>query len=65
MVDPVVVGRDLLELFSILSLEDEAIPPLKVMVGSFGNVHALHGLARLHAVLPIDNPKFALLNIFS
>ena len=64
MVDPVVVGKDLLVLFFILSLDNKVVPLLKVMAGSLGNIHALHGLACLHAVLPIDNPELAFLNIF-
>ena len=64
MVDPVVVGRDLLVLFFILIPNDEVVPPLKVMAGSFGNVHALYGLACLHGMMSIDNPELAILNIF-
>ena len=56
MVGPVIVCEDFLELLFTLSPDDEAVPPLKVMAGFLEDVHALHGLASVYAVLSTDNP---------
>ena len=56
MVDLVIVCGEFPKLLLTLSPEDEGVPPLKVMVGSLRDVHALHGLVGLYTVLSIDNP---------
>ena len=63
MLDPVIVCRDFLEFLLTSNLNNEVIPTLEKIVGSFRDVHALHCLASLYAVLSIYNPELLVSNL--
>ena len=63
MVDTIVVCRDLTQLLFTPGPHNEAVPLLEELPGALGDVHALHGFACLHTMLPVDDPEVPVLDV--
>ena len=63
MVDAIVVCRDLTQLLLTPSPHNEAVPLLEELPGALGDVHALHGFACLHTMLPVDDLEVPVLDV--
>ena len=63
MVDAIVVHRDLTQLLFTPGPHNEAVPLLEELPGALGDVHALHGFACLHTMLPVDDPEVPVLDV--
>ena len=45
------------------SPHNEVVPCLEELPGALGDIHVLHGLACLHTMLPVDDPKVPVLDV--